>query len=372
MQPPPARLPLCPCRPLHPRQIFEKMDLFFTYTFTVELAVNLAANLFWPFVTDGWAVFDFIVVAVSLVSLGVGDVPGMSTLRLMRAFRVMRLFGRLESLRQIITALTASLIPVSNALLIMLLITSIYSILAVNFYAGRSQEFFGSFSKALFSLFQICTCDSWASEITRSILIGGEDQGKEPLDKPTALFFMSFVVIVSWTLLNVVVAVLLDNFTQAANAEKELKAAVLAKQQGQTPVRYSIDPLLSALSHFDTSADLSHRIHLLFRVLDDKANGSLTFDELRAGLMKFRISPPILVSRDDWDAMTENRRLTDGVDELSLDVFEMIMRKQMKLYVQRKLCNALQDLGPEPGQIGAINFAIKLLLIAVDVCNDQV
>ena len=123
------------------------------------------------------------------------------------------------------------------------------------------------------------------------------------------------------------------------------------------------------LHHFAGSIQ---RIHLLFRVLDDKANGSLTFDELRAGLMKFRISPPILVSRDDWDAMTENRRLTDGVDELSLDVFEMIMRKQMKLYVQRKLCNALQDLGPEPGQIGAINFAIKLLLIAVDVCNDHV
>ena len=49
--------------------------------------------------------------------------PGVNTLRLMRAFRVVRLFGRLESLRQIIDALSASMLPVGNALLIMLLIT---------------------------------------------------------------------------------------------------------------------------------------------------------------------------------------------------------------------------------------------------------
>jgi hypothetical protein len=37
----------------------------------------------------------------------------------------------------------------------MLLVTSIYAILAVNFYACRSPEFFGSFTKALFTLFQV-------------------------------------------------------------------------------------------------------------------------------------------------------------------------------------------------------------------------
>jgi hypothetical protein len=182
-------------------QLFQDMDLFFTYVFTVELAVNLAANWFWPFFTDGWACFDFIVVSVGILSLIFGDMPGVSTLRLMRAFRVMRLFGRLQSLRQIIEALTASMIPVGNALLIMLLITSIYAILAVNFYADRSPEFFGSFSKALFSLFQVCTGDGWASSIARPIFTGADNPDTEPLDVATAAFFLSFVVIVAWTLL---------------------------------------------------------------------------------------------------------------------------------------------------------------------------
>jgi hypothetical protein len=36
--------------------------------FTVELAVNLMANWFWPFFTDGWSLFDFIVVLTGLIS----------------------------------------------------------------------------------------------------------------------------------------------------------------------------------------------------------------------------------------------------------------------------------------------------------------
>ncbi len=43
----------------------------------------------------------------------------------MRAFRVIRLFGRLGSLRDIIAALTAAVVPVLNAFLIMLIVGSI-------------------------------------------------------------------------------------------------------------------------------------------------------------------------------------------------------------------------------------------------------
>jgi len=46
-------------------------------------------------------------------------------------------------------------------------------------------------------------------------------------------------------------------------------------------VVFAIDPLLASLAHFDTSEDLTERIHLLFRVLDGDENGSLSFEELR-------------------------------------------------------------------------------------------
>ena len=109
--------------------------------------------------------FDLLVVTISLVSLVFDDVPGIKSLRIMRAFRVMRLFGRLHSLRQIISALTKSIIPVMNAFLIMMLVTSIYAILAVTFYRDRNREYFGNFSRAMFTFFQVSTGDGWASGI---------------------------------------------------------------------------------------------------------------------------------------------------------------------------------------------------------------
>ena len=76
------------------------------------------------FFTDGWNQLDFVVVILSLVSLGPVSMP-INVIRVMRAFRVIRLFGRLKSLKNIVGALTASILPVMNAFLILLIIASI-------------------------------------------------------------------------------------------------------------------------------------------------------------------------------------------------------------------------------------------------------
>ena len=61
-------------------------------------------------------------------------------------------------------------------------------------------------------MFQVCTGDGWSDDIARPLFTG--DPGDRP-DPGVAVFFVSFHVIVSWTLLQVVVAVMLDNFTAA-------------------------------------------------------------------------------------------------------------------------------------------------------------
>ena len=74
--------------------ILEMVDIFFTALFTLELCVNLIAMLVAEFFSDPWNYFDSVVVAVALVTLAVPDLPGGSTLKLMRTFRVFRLFKR--------------------------------------------------------------------------------------------------------------------------------------------------------------------------------------------------------------------------------------------------------------------------------------
>ncbi len=104
--------------------ILDAVDTFFTSIFTVELLINMFANWFKRFVLDGWNQLDFIVVSLSLVALGPVSMP-INVIRVMRAFRVIRLFGRLKSLKNIVGALTSSILPVMNAFLILLIVASI-------------------------------------------------------------------------------------------------------------------------------------------------------------------------------------------------------------------------------------------------------
>jgi hypothetical protein len=102
----------------------EVLNLLFTAIFTVELAINALAHWFWPFVTDVWSQIDSFVVIMSIIPL---FVPNQNTgiVRILRAFRILRLFRRVPSLRKIITALTMALLPVLNVFCILFLLLGI-------------------------------------------------------------------------------------------------------------------------------------------------------------------------------------------------------------------------------------------------------
>ena len=97
---------------------------FFTAIFTVELGINLFANWARKFAGNGWNWLDLFIVVMSLIDFGPSDIPDW-LVRLMRAFRVVRLFGRVEQLTKMISAITASLFPMMNAFVILLVVVSI-------------------------------------------------------------------------------------------------------------------------------------------------------------------------------------------------------------------------------------------------------
>ena len=82
---------------------------------------------------------------MSVASLIFTNLPGISVLRLLRTFRVLRLFNRLRSLRVLINALASSLLPVGNAFLMVVLVYVVYAILGVQLFSQKSPEQFGSF-----------------------------------------------------------------------------------------------------------------------------------------------------------------------------------------------------------------------------------
>jgi len=220
-------------------QVFKALDLFYNIAFTLELWVNMYAHWMKPFFRSGWNVFDLVVVTIGVVNTLELPLPkAFSLLRMMRAFRVFRLFKRVKSLNKIITSIVHAIPGVLNAFLILAIVMAIYSILAVEFFkevgegtdchlsrANRTlregfgtkrldcmgHEYFGTFSKSIYTFFQVLTGESWSENVARPIIWYYEDKFRSFC---SSLFFVSFILVTVFVLTNVVVAVLLDKMTE--------------------------------------------------------------------------------------------------------------------------------------------------------------
>jgi len=221
---------------------FDGIDLFFTLAFTIELMVNMYGFWLIPFWSSAWNVFDFFVVWVALLTSLRVPLPGPFTmLRMLRVFRVFRLFKRVKSLKKIMDSLANAIPGVINAFIILLLVMCIYSILAVEFFStfgiggqienelGNSYnyttprqqdygtEYFGNFPKAMYTMFQVLTGESWSEAVVRPLL----HSPHTAKNLGTALYFVSFVLICGIILINVVVAVLLEKMVDNEVTEQE-------------------------------------------------------------------------------------------------------------------------------------------------------
>ena len=218
-------------------------DNVFNIIFIFELTANIYSHggpirIFWA---SGWNIFDTVIVTVSFLTMINALQPPLDQLKLLRAFRVFRLFKRVQSLNKIIVALIRSIPGVANAFLVMLIFFCIYAILAVELFrdfgkdgyyvtynevGNRTEisaetprglntglEYYGTFMRALFTLFQVMTGDSWAEAIARPLLFGF-NRSLTLSAIITGAYYVSFVILTNMVLINVVVAVLLDKFVE--------------------------------------------------------------------------------------------------------------------------------------------------------------
>lgn len=198
---------------------FVIFETVFNVLFAVELFVNMYANFFCSFWKSGWNIFDFIIVFISWAPLL--GFPKITILRLFRAFRAFRLFNRVPAIRSILIGVAKSLPGVSNAFVLLVIIMGIWSILGVQWFRHDFPILFGHFGKAMLTVFQVMTFDSWVSEITRPICLYYND--------PIApLYFISYVFVTGIIMMNVVVAILLDQFMKAS---EEIAASKQAEER---------------------------------------------------------------------------------------------------------------------------------------------
>jgi len=241
------------------------IELGWNTIFILELLWNMYGCFYfrrWKghFFRSGWNIFDFIVVIVSIPSMLGITLPGpMSQLRMLRAFRVFRLFKRIKSLNKIIVSLSRAVPGIINAGLVMFLVMCIYAILAVDLFGdfgadgyytnieGRNvtlrttrgmtfgEEYYGTFCRSLYSLFQVLTGESWSEVVARPLIFA--DSG-EPGAVASPIFYVTFILVCGIVLINVAVAVLLEKMVEDPEAaegidpdeaeQRKLEATLLA------------------------------------------------------------------------------------------------------------------------------------------------
>ena len=192
-------------RVIGPELIF--FDQLVLSIFTIEIFIKLI-NERTSFFKNGWNIFDFVIVGISLVPSS----GSLSVLRALRIFRAMRLLSVVPSMRKVVQALFFALPGIFSVGSIILLIFYVSAVLTTNFFGDEFDEWFGSVGKSMSSLFQIMTLESWSMGIVRPVMI------VYPL---AWVFFVPFILITSFAVLNLFIGIIVDAMQQQNADDKQ-------------------------------------------------------------------------------------------------------------------------------------------------------
>ena len=166
----------------------------------------------------GWNIFDFTIVVVSLLS-DFTALSSMRTLRILRVFRTLKFISGVKNLQIIVAAIGRSIPSIGWTAMLMSIVYYIFAIMGTVLFGEAFPEFFGSMGKSMFSLFQIMTLEAWAQDMCRPIM---------EVYPWAWLFFVPFVVLSSFVILNIVVGIVVNSIseiTAARSSEKRQKVA---------------------------------------------------------------------------------------------------------------------------------------------------
>ncbi|MFN7751846.1 MAG: ion transporter [Pseudomonadota bacterium] len=150
---------------------------------------------------DGWNLFDFTIVVLSLLPF-TGELSMVA--RLVRLLRVLRLVSALPKLRLVVATLVHALPGMGHVVLLVMLLFYVYAVAGWHLFHAHDPERWGTLGDALLTLFQVATLEGWA-EVMRDAMQA----------VPFAwVYFISFVVIGTFVMINLFVAVVINSLEE--------------------------------------------------------------------------------------------------------------------------------------------------------------
>ena len=172
--------------------------------FVAEAAVKLTAVAprFERYFRDGWNLFDFTVLVLALIP-DTGEFALIA--RLARLLRVLRLITVVPQLRVIVSTLVRSLPGLGHVMLLLFVIFYVYAVAGVHLFREHDPVHWDSLGIALLTLFRVMTLEDWTDVMYTAM----------ELHPMSWLFFVSFVLVAAVVMINMVIAVVINNLHDA-------------------------------------------------------------------------------------------------------------------------------------------------------------
>lgn len=188
-------------------RFFEGFNFFVITIFTIEVSLRIYVNRL-AFFKDPWSIFDFIIVAISLVPTS----AGFEILRIFRVLRLLRLISVVPQMKKITTALVTVIPGILSIGGLLSLFFYIFAIMSTELFGEKFPEWFGTLGASFYTLFQIMTLESWSMGIVRPVME----------EYPLAwTFFVPFIFLATFIIVNLIIAIVVDAMNEMKENEEE-------------------------------------------------------------------------------------------------------------------------------------------------------
>ncbi len=191
---------------------FYSLDMFITVYFLIEILIKMSAekNLK-DFFKSGWNIFDFFIVAITLIPLENSSFAAIA--RLMRIFRVLRLLTSRPELKKIIDMLIGAVPAIVDIVILMFIIFYIYAIVGNFFFSELKSGLWNDFLTSMLTLFRVLTFEDWTDVMYEAMEIYSW----------AWVYFVSFVIIAGFVFFNLFVAVIIGEMEKIQNEDKDMQ-----------------------------------------------------------------------------------------------------------------------------------------------------
>ncbi|XP_071993345.1 voltage-dependent L-type calcium channel subunit alpha-1S isoform X2 [Engystomops pustulosus] len=202
--------------------------------FTMEMILKIYALGFQSYFMSLFNRFDCFVVCtglleILLVASNVMSPLGISVLRCIRLLRIFKITRYWTSLNNLVASLLNSVRSIASLLLLLFLFMIIFALLGMQMFGGKfdfedtdiRRSTFDTFPQALITVFQILTGEDWNSVMYNGIMAYGGPSFPGML---VCIYFVILFVCGNYILLNVFLAIAVDNLAEAENLTSAQKA----------------------------------------------------------------------------------------------------------------------------------------------------